>query len=330
MNLRQLRYLHGIAAAGYNISRAATALHTSQPGISRQIQLLEQEIGVDILVRKGNRIVGVTEPGQAILDVAQRMLHDAENLRRIGEDFTRKESGRLVVATTHLHARYVLRDVIRDFIRRHPEVQLVLRQGSPVQTADLVAAGDADIGISSKPAEARPDLVTLPCLKLERSVITRSRHPLLAEKRLTLRVIARYPLITLDQSLAGGAAVLQAFEAAGIKPNIVLSAIDADVIKTYVELGLGIAILPSIAYEPKRDRTLRAIDAARLFEPTVTCIEIRRENYLRSYMLDFIRSIAPQWSRETIEQATRATRAVLADREIIGAPSYPAKSREDT
>lgn len=307
MNLQQLRYLHGIAEQGFNISRAAAALHTSQPGISKQIQMLEQEMGVAILARKGNRIVGVTEPGQAILDVARRMLHDADNLKRIGEDFTAKDAGRLVVATTHMHARYVLRDVIRDFIRHHPRVQLVLRQASPAQTALLVASGEADLGVSSQPAEpAHEDLVTLPCYELHRSVITQKRHPLLEEKRLTLRSIAKYPIITLDQSFIGGSAVLHAFEAARIKPNIVLSAIDADVVKTYVELGLGIAILPSIAYEPRRDRALRAIDAAKLFEPTIACVELRRENYLRSYMLDFIQRIAPQWSRETIAQATRA------------------------
>jgi LysR family cys regulon transcriptional activator len=310
MNLQQLRYLHGIAEQGFNISRAAAALHTSQPGISKQIQMLEQEIGVEILMRKGNRIVGVTEPGQAILDVARRMLHDAENLKRIGEDFTAKDAGRLVVATTHIHARYVLRDVIRDFIRRHPNVQLVLRQASPAQTARLVASGEADIAVSSQPPESVHDLVTLPCYELHRSVITQKHHPLLEEKRLTLRSIAKYPIITLDQSFIGGSAVLRAFDAARIKPNIVLSAIDADVIKTYVELGLGIAILPSIAYEPRRDRALRAIDAAKLFEPTLTCIELRRENYLRSYMLDFIQRIAPQWSRETIDQATRSGGAI--------------------
>jgi LysR family cys regulon transcriptional activator len=310
MNLQQLRYLQGIAEQGFNISRAAAALHTSQPGISKQIQMLEREIGIAILVRKGNRVVGVTEPGQAILDVARRMLHDAENLKRIGEDFTAKDAGRLVVATTHIHARYVLRDVIRDFIRRHPQVQLVLRQASPAQTALLVASGEADIGVSSQPVEpAHDDLVTLPCYELHRSVITPKRHPLLSDKRLTLHSIAKYPIITLDQSFVGGSAVLRAFEAARIKPNIVLSAIDADVIKTYVELGLGIAILPSIAYEPRRDRALRAIDAAKLFEPTLTSIELRRENYLRSYMLDFIQRIAPQWSRETIAQATRASEA---------------------
>ena len=306
MNLQQLRYLHGIAEQGFNISRAAAALHTSQPGISKQIQMLEQEIGIAILARKGNRIVGVTEPGKAILDVARRMLHDAENLKRIGEDFTAKDAGRLVVATTHMHARYVLRDVIRDFIRRHPSVQLVLRQASPAQTAQLVASGEADIGVSSQPSDSVTDLIMLPCYELHRSVITPKGHPLLGEKRLTLKSIARYPIITLDQSFVGGSAVLRAFEAARIRPNIVLSAIDADVVKTYVELGLGIAILPSIAYEPRRDGALRAINAAKLFEPTIACIELRRENYLRSYMLDFIQRIAPQWNRETIAQVRRA------------------------
>jgi len=306
VNLRQLHYLNGIADAGFNISRAAAALHTSQPGISKQMQMLEQEIGVDILVRRGNRIVGVTEPGQAILEVARRMLHDAENLKRIGEDYTQQTVGRLVLATTHIHARYVLRTVIRDFIRRHPDVRLALRQGSPAQTARMVASGEADIGISSEPPEPIPELVTLPCLKLERSVMTPRRHPLLAEKRLTLRAIARHPIITLDQSFVGGYAVLRAFEAAGIKPNIVLSAIDADVIKSYVELGLGIAILPTVAYEPGRDRNLRAIDARRLFDPTITRIEIRRDIYLREYMYDFIAMLAPRLSRQSVDQAIRA------------------------
>lgn len=328
MNFQQLRYLHGIAEQGYNISRAAAALHTSQPGISKQIQMLEQEIGIAILVRKGNRIVGVTEPGRAILEVARRMLHDADNLKRIGEDYTAKDAGRLVVATTHMHARYVLRDVIREFIRRHPSVQLVLRQASPAQTAQLVASGEADIGVSSQPFESVTDLVMLPCYELHRSVITPRAHPLLKDKRLTLKSIAKYPIITLDQSFIGGSAVLHAFEAARIKPNIVLSAIDADVVKTYVELGLGIAILPSIAYEPRRDTALRAIDAAKLFEPTVACIELRRENYLRSYMLDFIQCIAPQWSRETIAQAMRtgdtgpARTPLVKASDFRGTPSF--------
>jgi LysR family cys regulon transcriptional activator len=306
MNLRQLRYLHGIAEAGYNISRAATVLHTSQPGISKQIQMLEQELGVDILLRKGNRIVGVTEPGRSILEVARRMLHDADNLRNIGADYTQKGTGRLVVATTHIHARYVLQAVIRNFMRTHPQVQLVLRQGSPSQIAELVASGEADLGISSEPSETVHELVMLPCARLERSVITQPGHPLLREKKLTLKAIAGYPIITLDQSFAGGSAVLRTFDTARIQPNIVLSAIDADVIKTYVELGLGIAILPAVAYEPARDRKLRAIDARGLFEPTITRIEMRRGSYLRDYMYDFIGRVAPRWDRQTIEKMMRA------------------------
>jgi LysR family cys regulon transcriptional activator len=306
MNFQQLRYLHAIAGAGFNISRAAEALHTSQPGISKQISLLEREAGVDILVRKGNRVVGVTEPGEAILAVARRMLQDAENVRRIGEDFSRKSKGRMVVATTHIHARYVLRRVIRDFIRRHPAVRLVLRQGSPSQVARLVAAGEADIGVSSEPpGEPVPDLVSLPCFKLERSVIAPRHHPLLKEKRLTLKAIAKYPIVTYDASYVGGTAVARAFEKAGTEPNIVLTAIDADVIKTYVELGLGIAILPTVAYEPGRDRGLRALDARRLFEPTITRVEIRRDGYLRSYMYDFIAALSPGWDREAIDRMVR-------------------------
>ncbi len=304
MNLTQLRYLRGIAEQGFNISRAATALHTSQPGISKQIQLLEREIGVDILVRRGNRIVGVSEPGQAILNVARRMLGDAEIMRRIGEEFSQRKK-RLVVATTHIYARYVLRGVIKDSMRLHPDVQLTLRQGNPAQIAQWVAAGDADIGVSSEPPEPIRAIALLPCSSLQRSVITRTGHPLLKEKRLTLTKLATWPLLTLDQSFPGGAAVLRAFGKAHIEPNIVLSAIDADVIKTYVELGLGIAILPSIAYEPARDRRLAAIDASHLFEPTVTHIAIRRDSYLRDYMYDFILMIAPDWGREAIDRTVK-------------------------
>jgi len=299
MNLTQLRYLRGIAEQGFNISRAAAALHTSQPGISKQIQLLERELGVDILVRRGNRVVGVTEPGQAILNVARRMLGDAEILRRIGEEFTQRKK-RLVVATTHIYARYVLRSVIKDFMRLHPDVQLTLRQGNPAQIAQWVAAGDADAGVSSEPPDPIRSIVLLPCSSLQRSVITRTGHPLLKEKRLTLARLAAHPLLTLDQSFPGGAAVLRAFGKARIEPNIVLSAIDADV------------ILPSIAYEPGRDRRLAAIDASHLFEPTITHIAIRRDSYLRDYLYDFILMIAPEWDSSAIDRAVKIRSAEAA------------------
>ena len=309
MNLQQLRYLQAIAGEGFNISRAADALHTSQPGISKQIRLLEREAGVDILVRRGNRVVGVTEPGEAILAIARRMLQDADSVKKIGEDFSRKSRGRMVIATTHIHARYVLREFIRDFMRRHPAVTLMLRQGSPSQVAQLVEAGEADIGVSSEPpGQPVTDLVSLRSLKLERSVVTPPRHPLLREKRLTLKAIARYPIVTYDPSYVGGTAVARAFEKAGIEPKVVLTAIDADVIKSYVELGLGIAIVPTVAYEPERDRNLRAIDASRLFEPTVTRIEVRRDTYLRNYMYEFITALAPGWGREAIDRMIRTGR----------------------
>lgn len=305
MNLRQLRYLQGIVDCNYNMSRAARLLHTAQPGISRQIQLLEQELGLQLLLRRGNRIEGLTEAGGTALRIAQRMLRDAEDLRRMGADLARGGAGRLVVATTHIHARYVLRQVIKDFMASHPHVQLILRQGGPAQIAQWVTSGEADLGISSEPQQPAPELVMLPCVKLQRSVIAPAAHPVLKKRRLTLQVLAEYPLITLDQSYVGGSAVLRAFSAAGIKPNIVLSAIDADVIKSYVELGLGIAILPSVAYEKGRDRRLRVRDASRLFEPTVTRIELRRAGLLRSAMVDFIRLVSPEWDRAMIERAMR-------------------------
>jgi LysR family cys regulon transcriptional activator len=310
MNLRQFRYLCGIADEGFNISRAAAALHTSQPGVSKQVRLLEREIGVDVLARRGNRILGLTEAGRAVLAVARRLVQETETLKRIGEEFTREEKGRLVVATTHIHARYALRGVIRDFIRSHPAVRLVLRQGSPWQTAQLVLSGEADIGVSSEPpGQSIPELVKLPCHRLERSLVTPRGHPLLKLRQLTLRAIAAYPIVTYDQSFVGGAAVLRAFERAGIEPNIVLTATDADVIKSCVELGLGVAVLPSVAYEPARDRALRARDAAALFEPTFTTIELRRASYLRGYAYDFIARVAPQWNRAAVERVMRGAAA---------------------
>ena len=305
MNLRQLRYLQSIAEQGFNVSRAAAALYTSQSGVSKQIQLLEQEIGVEVLTRRGNRVLGLTGAGREVLTVARRMLEDAANVRRIGEEFA-GQNNTLTVATTHTHARYLLCDVIQSFLHSHQGVRLVLRQDSPSRIARLVLSGEADIGISSEPPEPVEGLLMLPFAELHRSVITPRNHPLLAETRLTLHAIAQYPILTLDRSFVGGSAVLRAFEAAHIEPNIVFSAIDADVVKKYVELGLGIAILPSIAYERARDRNLRAVDAKTLFDPTIARIEICRDRYLRGAMLDFIGMLAPKWNRSAIERLSRA------------------------
>jgi LysR family transcriptional regulator, cys regulon transcriptional activator len=303
MTLQQLRYLCGIVDGNFSISRAARTLHTSQPGISKQILMLERELGADLLVRKGNRIAGLTKMGNEIIVVARRTLGDAGALRQIGAEHIHQSKGRMVIATTHVHARYVLKPVIQRFMQKYADVSLALRQGSPTQIAEWVASGEADLGFSGNPPELNAQVIGLPCGSLIRSVILMTGHPLCDEMPLTLDAIARYPILTLDRSFAGGAAVTEAFAAANIRPNIVLSAIDADVIKAYVELGIGIAILPSVVHDPLRDPSLRALDAGHLFAPTVTQIQIRRGKYLRSYMEDFVEMVDPRWDRSSVDRA---------------------------
>ena len=305
MKLQHLRYLCSVAQEGFSISRAASALGASQPAVSKQIRLLEAEIGADLLIRRGNRIVGLTAVGEAIIDAARRTLWEAQNLQRITEEFTQKGSGRLVIATTHMYARYVLRPVIKDFIHSHPHVHLVLRQGIPSMIAEWVAAGEADMGIAGKSLDVHDELLFLAGEALHRSVIVPKRHPLLKEKRLSLKAIAQFPIVTLDQSLEGGRTAMNAFQAAKLTPNIVLSALDADVVKSYVELGLGVAVLLTVAFEPDRDRELRSIDVAQLFQPTIFHIVLRQGKYLPGYMYDFIERLTPKWNRRAIDTAMR-------------------------
>jgi len=305
MKLQHLRYLCSVVQEGFSISRAASALGASQPAVSKQIRLLEVEIGADLLIRRGNRIVGLTAVGEAIIDAARRTLWEAQNLQRITEEFTQKGSGRLVIATTHMYARYVLRPVIKDFIHSHPHVHLVLRQGIPSMIAEWVAAGEADMGIAGKSLDVHDELLFLAGEALHRSVIVPKRHPLLKEKRLSLKAIAQFPIVTLDQSLEGGRTAMNAFQAAKLTPNIVLSALDADVVKSYVELGLGVAVLLTVAFEPDRDRELRSIDVAQLFQPTIFHIVLRQGKYLPGYMYDFIERLTPKWNRRAIDTAMR-------------------------
>ncbi|MDE2310518.1 MAG: HTH-type transcriptional regulator CysB [Betaproteobacteria bacterium] len=303
MNLQQLRYLNEIVRQGLKISDAANALYTSQPGISKQIKLLEEELGIEIFVRSGKRIAAVTEPGKAVLAIAQRMLHDAENLREVAQEFHSQDSGHLIIATTHTQARYALPPVVKQFIKRYPGVKLGLHQGSPTQIAEQVLSGDADIGIATESLSLYDDLVTLPCYEWNHCVITPPRHPLLAEKKLTLAKIAQYPIITYDFAFSGRGKINAAFEAANIQPNIALTAIDADVIKTYVELGLGIGILAKMAFIPERDKHLRMMDAGHLFKPSTTRVALRKNEYLRGYTYDFIELFAPHLTREVVAKA---------------------------
>ena len=305
MKLQQLRYLCEVANQGLNLSKAAEVLHTSQPGISKQIRLLENELGIDIFVRNGKRVVKVTPPGQAILKIAERMLRDAKNLKQVGQEFANEAIGSLTIATTHTQARYALPAAIKHFTARYPKVRLILRQGNPTQIAELVTSGEADIAIATEAIELFHELVMLPCYQWNRCVIVSPRHPLLKLEKLTLEAIAQYPIITYDFAFTGRSKINQAFDIRGLTPNVVLTAIDADVIKTYVELGLGIGILAQMAFEPKRDKQLRSIDASHLFEPSTTRIGISRNSYLRGYVFDFIEIFAPHLNHTVVKAAMK-------------------------
>ena len=303
MKLQQLRYICEVARHNLNLSNAAEALFTSQPGISKQIRSLEDELGVDIFVRHGKRVVAVTEPGKAILEIAQRVLKDVENLRQVGEEFTEEDNGHLTIATTHTQARYALPHVIQRFTKRYPGVRLSLRQGSPTQISELVTSGEADIAIATEAIELYEDLIMLPCYEWNRCVLVPPGHPLLKAKKLTLQAMAAFPIITYDFAFTGRSKMNQAFADKGLTPNVVLTAIDADVIKTYVELGLGIGIVAMMAYDPKRDTHLRAMDASHLFEPSTTRIGIRKNSYLRGYTYEFIEMFAPHLTRKVVDDA---------------------------
>lgn len=303
MKLQQLRYICEVARQNLNLSQAAEALFTSQPGISKQIKSLEDELGVEIFVRHGKRVVSVTEPGKTILELANRVLMDVENLRQVGDEFTREDAGNLTIATTHTQARYALPPVVKSFRAKYPGVRLSLHQGSPTQIAELTSSGQADLAIATEAIEFYEDLVMLPCYEWNRCVLMPPNHPLLKVKKLTLEEIAKYPIITYDFAFTGRSRINNAFAQRNLTPNVVLTAIDADVIKTYVELGLGIGIVAMMAYDPKRDIGLRALDASHLFEASVTRIGIRRNSYLRGYVYEFMEMFAPHLTRKAVETA---------------------------
>lgn len=303
MKLQQLRYIVEIQRRGLNVSEAAESLFTSQPGISKQVKLLEEELGVAIFERSGKRFTGITEPGRAVLAIAERILREAENLRRAGAEYAGGQSGRLVLAATHTQARYALPVVVRDFVAQHPSVRLEMHQGSPIQIAEWVADGDADLGIATEALDQYGQLVTLPVRQWSHCVIVPDGHPLAAKLPLSLAELARWPLITYDTAFTGRSRINRAFERLGVQPNIALTALDADVIKTYVSLGLGLGIISALAYDAQRDAGLVALDASHLFESNTTRLALRRGTYLRHYEFDFITLFAPHLTRGVVEMA---------------------------
>jgi LysR family cys regulon transcriptional activator len=303
MNLQQLRYLCAIVDNNLNVSDAAETLFTSQPGVSKQVRQLEDELGVRVFVRAGKRLAAITPAGEAVVAAARRALKEIENLRRVGAEYKSEDEGTLAIATTHTQARYVLPRVVRDFSARYPKVKLELHQGNPMQVAVQTASGEADVGIATEALASFPDLVTLPCYQWNRCVLVPRGHPLAKVVPLTLAALARHPIITYDFTFTGRSQINAAFEAEGLAPKIVLTALDSDVIKTYVELGMGVGIVAQMAYDPARDGAFEKLDAGHLFAPSTTRLALRRGVFLRGYTYDFIARFAPALDRATVDAA---------------------------
>ncbi len=304
MNFQQLRSVKETVQCGFNLTEVATTLYTSQPGVSRQIRELEDELGVEIFVRAGKRLTGLTPPGAALLPIVERLLLDAENLKRAGDDFSSRMEGQLSVAATHSQARYALPHVVRDFRRNFPKVTLHLRQGSPKQVAAMLLSGEADIGVATEALVDFAQLVTLPCYHWTHSIVVPPGHALLGQTgQVTLEQLARYPIITYEQGYTGRSHIDEAFAARDLHPDVVLTAMDADVIKTYVELGMGVGIVASVALDGERDRNLRILDAGHLFQVNVTRLGLRRGAWLRGYAYSFIETFVPTLTRDVVAQA---------------------------
>ncbi|RZL66299.1 MAG: CysB family HTH-type transcriptional regulator [Variovorax sp.] len=302
MNFQQLRSVREAVRCGFNLTEVAYTLHTSQPGVSRQIRELEEELGIELFVRAGKRLTGLTEPGSHVLPIIERMLMESANLRQAGQEFVAQDSGLLSIAATHSQARYAMPVAVQEFRIQFPNVKLHLHQCSPKQIAQMLLSGEVDVGIATEALTEYPQLVALPCYRWTHSVIVPPGHPLL-DAPLTLEALAAWPLITYDNGFTGRNRIDEAFEQRGLHPNIALAAMDADVIKTYVELGLGVGIVAGIAYDAERDLTLRSLDAGRLFGINLTRLAIRRGSYLRKYVYAFIESFAPTLTRAVVEQA---------------------------
>ena len=306
MKLQQLRYIWEIAGHNLNVSATAESLYTSQPGISKQVRMLEDELGVQIFHRSGKHLAEITPAGQAIIAKAGEVLDKIEQVRQIAQEYCDPARGTLSIATTHTQARYVLPPIIEKFISRYPEVALHMHQGTPVQISELASKGNVDFAIATEALELFDNLVMMPCYRWNRSVIVPHGHALAAEPKLTLEAIEKFPIVTYVFGFTGRSQLDQAFNARGLTPRVVFTASDADVIKTYVKLGLGVGIVASMAFDPALDRELIALDVSHLFEASTTKIGFRQGTLLRAYMFDFIELFAPHLTRNVIETAVSA------------------------
>ena len=308
MKLQQLRYIWEVSRHDLNVSVTAQSLYTSQPGISKQIRLLEDELGVEIFSRSGKHLTRVTPAGEAILKIAGEILSKVESIKQVALEFSDEEKGSLSIATTHTQARYALPPIIKEFIDNYPEVSLHMHQGTPIQISEMAADGTVDFAIATEALELFSDLIMMPCYKWNRSIVVPEGHPLTKLSELTLEDVARYPIVTYVFGFTGRSKLDDAFLSRGLAPKVVFTAADADVIKTYVRLGLGVGIVAKMACG-EEDEGLVTLDASHLFEPSVTKIGFRKGTFIRGYMYEFIETFAPHLTREVIEEAiSRGTR----------------------
>jgi LysR family cys regulon transcriptional activator len=302
MNFQQLRSVREAVRRRFNLTEVAEALFTSQPGVSRQIRELEEELGVTIFERYGKRLTGLTEPGKEVVRIIERLLVEHENLRTAGREFSDQTVGSLTIATTHTQARYALPPVVRQFRQRYPDVKLHLNQNAPDAIAQTVLESRADIGIATESLDGYGDLVTFPCYQWSHVVVVPTDHPLLRLPALAIADLARHPIITYEAGFTGRPHVDDAFAKHGLEPDIVLTAMDADVIKTYVADGLGVGIIASMAYDAQTDKSLSAIEVKHLFASNTTRLAVRRGAYLRGYTYALIELFAPHLTRKAIEK----------------------------
>jgi len=307
MNFQQLRSIRETVRQNFNLTDVAHVLFTSQPGVSRQIRELEEELGIDIFERNGKRVTGLTEPGKDVMPIIERLLQEAENLQQVGQEYSGKTAGTLVIATTHTQARYVLPHVVQDFRRTFPDVRISLRQSSPEHIAEWVLSGKADIGLATEGLKQFDGLTSFPCYEWNHVVVVPNTHPLLEKNKISLENLAAYPLITYDQGFTGRSHIDEAFAQKEIIPDIVLTAMDSDVIQQYVSLELGVGIVASMAAEDNLKPGLMAITAEHLFSPNTTRVAVRNGAFLRQYMIDFILRLAPALKSEKLLSVQRHT-----------------------
>ena len=324
MKLQQLRYIWEVAHHDLNVSATAQSLYTSQPGISKQIRLLEDELGVEVFSRSGKHLTRITPAGEAILKTTGEILRKVESIKQVAQEFSNDKKGSLSLATTHTQARYMLPKIIRSFIERYPEVSLHMNQGTPMQISEMAADGSVDFAIATEAMDLFSDLIMMPCYKWNRSIVVPKNHPLCQVSELTLEDIAKHPLVTYVFGFTGRSKLDEAFIERGLVPRVVFTAADADVIKTYVRLGLGVGIIASQAFDPAADSDLVALDASHLFKASITKIGFRRGTFIRGFMYEFIEDFAPHLTKSVVEKAYSCTSKMELDElfDNIQLPNY--------